>query len=61
VVQALAHARTRPIELEQDPALVRKVERENLQADISRLEATLGWRPSRNLETMLAYAAKDEE
>lgn len=58
VVGAISRHMGREIELVGDPSLVRKVERENLQADPSLLKTIVGWSPDRNLEEMIAYAAE---
>jgi UDP-glucose 4-epimerase len=51
VVQSFERAIGEKIEIEVDPARVRKVERQHLRADISKLKSFLKWEPKLNLDT----------
>jgi UDP-glucose 4-epimerase len=49
IVDAFSRALNEPIEIEVDPARVRKVERMHLLADVSRLKS-IGWKPQIGIE-----------
>lgn len=46
----------RPIELRPVERLIRKVERQNLQADSRRLQTRYGWKPQHSIHDSLGYA-----
>jgi UDP-glucose 4-epimerase len=51
VVKAFEVAIGEPIEIQVDPARVRKIERQHLRADIHKLTTFLNWQPSISLDT----------
>lgn len=56
IVGILSEIHGKDIVLKPVERLIRKVERQNLQADISRLEARYGWKPRYGIRDSLAYA-----
>jgi UDP-glucose 4-epimerase len=50
----------RPLNIETDPAKVRPVERNHLQADVSRLRHLIGWAPSGDLRNGLQHLLQYE-
>lgn len=60
VVEAFAAALGEKIEIEVDPARVRKVDRPHLVADISRLKAAIDWKPLVSLEAGLREILKED-
>jgi len=59
VIERIATILDRPIRIETDPAKVRAVERQQLQADVRALRALIGWSPhgdlTRGLRELLVY------
>lgn len=59
VLEIIGELLGRPLTIETDPAKVRPVERNHLQADVSRLRKLIGWTPHGDLRTglrdLLAY------
>lgn len=49
VIDMIGELIGRPLTVETDPAKVRPVERDHLQADVSRLKALIGWTPHADL------------
>lgn len=49
VLDMIGQIRGRPLRIETDPAKVRPVERDHLQADVSRLKSMIGWTPHADL------------
>jgi nucleoside-diphosphate-sugar epimerase len=45
-----------PIELQPVERLIRKVERQNLQADSRRLQTRYGWKPKYSVQDSMRYA-----
>ena len=54
VISMLGELRGKPIQVETDPAKVRPVERNHLQADVTKLKAMIGWTPHTDLRRGLA-------
>jgi len=53
VLEMIGEIRGKPLRIETDPAKVRPVERDHLQADVSKLKAMIGWAPHSDLRRAL--------
>jgi UDP-glucose 4-epimerase len=60
VIDLIGELRGRRLSVETDPEKVRPVERDHLQADVSRLRALIGWSPHADLRRGLAELLADE-
>lgn len=61
VVNTLEEILNSPLKVEKDPLRVRKIERQNLVADISKLKQEIGWVPSVDLRKGLKQTIKIEK
>lgn len=60
VIRMIGDLRGTPVKVETDPAKVRPVERNHLQADVTKLRALIGWAPHDDLDRGLTELLRGE-